>query len=194
MAMRPHFAASLLALGLMLGTGCSTTSPSATPSDTTQNTPQPAQTQVAITEEKPAEPTPAAKPENQPIKRPEVAKITKDPFVNPFTSQPERGPVVTGNSDQKKVVNEGSGPKTNDRANQQVASKDVDVPEPDIEVRGLVRGSTGMMAILSSEDRTSIVRDGQMVDKYRVDIDNRGVTLSRDGHKFRVKIKNEFGI
>lgn len=198
MAMRPLFAGSMLGISLILSSGCSTSTSTDTPGNTTQATPQPTQT-VAITDEKQPEeqPTTAAKPDApQPMKRPEVARITKDPFVNPFTSK--NTPSVPTHRDNKTPEPGGqtAGPAARATAGGEVAQVEKgEIPPPEFEVRGLVKSNGHMLALLSVEDKTNIVRSGQAVGDYRIaSIDSRGVTVTRSGQKFRVKMKNEFGL
>lgn len=195
MVMRPLLAASLLGISLLLSTGCGDTkTPDQTTQATPQNTPQP-QATVAIENESPQPgPAEATKPDApQPIKRPEMAKLGKDPFVNPFKPGSRPPDVSLPVPDR-----EGSKPPALVTNNPQTApdkTAGVEIPEPEFEVRGLVRSGTGMMALLSDKEKTRIVQTGQTVGEYRVaGIDNRGVTVTRGGQKFRVKMKNEFGL
>lgn len=197
MVMRPLLAASLLGLSLLLSTGCGDTkTPDQTSQATPQNTPQP-QATVAIQNESPQPgPAEATKPDApQPIKRPEVAKMGKDPFVNPF--KPGSKPPDVSQNNPPPTRQEANGPSTVTTNPQQQPDKTagVEIPEPEFEVRGLVRSGGGMMALLSDKEKTRIVQAGQSVGEYRVSaIDNRGVTVTRGGQKFRVKMKNEFGL
>lgn len=197
MAMRPLLAASLLGFSLFLSTGCGTPQ---TPETEAQNTPKPQET-VAIQPDSaptPAEGTPAEKPDKAPapLARHAQTGITKDPFVNPFvdgkvptvtSSEPKKGPrvgeVETGTASRE------AGPAAAKSA--EVA----EIEEPTFELRGIVRSDSGMKALLAVADQTRIVSSGQDVDGYRVaSIDNRGLTVTRSGQKFRVKMKNEFGL
>ncbi len=197
MAMRPLLAASLLGFSLFLSTGCGTPQ---TPETEAQNTPKPQET-VAIQPDSaptPAEVTPAEKPEKAtaPLARHAQTGITKDPFVNPFLGGKVPPPISTERKKDLQAVNadktadsKGAGP---------AAAKDAEVAEieePTFELRGIVRSDSGMKALLAVADQTRIVSSGQDVDGYRVaSIDNRGLTVTRSGQKFRVKMKNEFGL
>ncbi len=196
MAMRPLLAASLLGFTLFLSTGCGTPQ---TPETEAQNTPKPQET-VAIQPDSaptPAEVTPAEKPaqESKPLARHAQTGITKDPFVNPFDGK--RQPVVS--TERKKNPQVASADQTTDsKVAGPAAAKEAEVAEieePTFELRGIVRSDSGMKALLAVADETRIVSNGQTVDGYQVaSIDNRGLTVTRSGQKFRVKMKNEFGL
>jgi hypothetical protein len=196
MAMRPLLAASLLGFSLFLSTGCGT--PQSTETEA-QNTPKPQET-VAIQPDSaptPAEVTPAEKPVKAPapLARPAQTGITKDPFVNPFVGGKLPPPI---SSERKKDPQAVNADKAADSKVAGPATKDAEVAEieePRFELRGIVRSDSGMKALLAVADETRIVANGQTVDGYLVaSIDNRGLTVTRSGQKFRVKMKNEFGL
>ncbi|GMU53777.1 MAG: hypothetical protein AMXMBFR33_29230 [Candidatus Xenobia bacterium] len=196
MAMRPLLAASLLGFSLFLSTGCGT--PQSTETEA-QNTPKPQET-VAIQPDSaptPAEVTPAEKPVKAPapLARPAQTGITKDPFVNPFVDGKLPPPI---SSERKKDPQAVNADKAADSKVAGPATKDAEVAEieePRFELRGIVRSDSGMKALLAVADETRIVANGQTVDGYLVaSIDNRGLTVTRSGQKFRVKMKNEFGL
>ncbi|MCE7873257.1 hypothetical protein DYH09_23180 [bacterium CPR1] len=196
MDMRPLLAASLLGFSLFLSTGCGTPQ---SPETEAQNTPKPQET-VAIQPDSaptPAEVTPAEKPAQapKPLARHAQAGITKDPFVNPFNGDKVR-PVTS--TERKKEPRVADADRASDSKVTGPATREAEVAEieePKFELRGIVRSDSGMKALLAVADETRIVSSGQTVDGYQVaSIDNRGLTVTRSGQKFRVKMKNEFGL
>lgn len=138
-------------------------------------------------------------PGGKPLARPVQQQITRDPFVNPLTGG---GATMASTRTARSTTPRVTTPGGNTAAKTPGGTsgpKGAEVPEeeinpPDVTVTGIVIGSTGSMAIISSPDRSSIARVGDTLAEYKIlAISPGAVTFGLKGHKFKVKLQEEFG-
>ncbi len=151
-------------------------------------------------------PAPAGSPSPgaTPLARPTVQQITRDPFVNPLTggggglaSTPTRRTTTTTTSSTPRVTSANTpggttGTKPGGKPGAP-AEPEEEVPPPDVTVTGIVQGSSGSMAIISGPEQSYIRRVGESLAEYKIlAISPKAVTFGFKGHKFKVKIQDEF--
>lgn len=148
-------------------------------------------------------PVPAGSPTpvHQPLVRPAQQQIVRDPFVNPLSGG--GGSTVTSrptvrNANSSTTTNTNVSVNTNSVGGGGTKPGDLDVPEeevppPDVTVTGIVQGTGGSRAIISGPEQSYIVGVGDKLAEYRVlAISPKAVTFGFKGHKFKVKIQDEF--
>lgn len=183
-------------------TSTTTASPSDTGSPTSSTGTQGASETVTVTETGvESAPTGEASPKppgGQPLVRPAVQQITRDPFVNPLTgggmaSVPTR-PNPSSTTPKVTPATTPGTVSTPGKPGAQGAEEQEEVPPPDVTVTGIVQGSSGAMAIISGPEQSYIRRVGESLAEYKVvAISPKAVTFGYKGRKFKVKIQDEFG-
>lgn len=148
-------------------------------------------------------PTPAGspKPGGQPLVRPVQQQITRDPFVNPMnggmptihttTTSTTTTTHTTPTTTTPTVTANNGGTGKGGGKGQEVEEE---VPPPDVTVTGIVQGTSGSMAIINGPERSYIGRVGDSLAEYKIlSISPKAVTFGFKGHKFKVKMQEEFG-